>query len=83
MRVYPNPVSSTGRVTLRLDDNSSGRGVVLFYSASGVLMKRDLIFKKTTHFTETYDISNFPAGTYIIRVHFDGMPAAVKKITKQ
>lgn len=83
MRVYPNPVSRNGQLTLRLDDNSSGRGTVHFYSTSGVLMKRDVIFKKTTHFSETYNISNFPAGAYIIRVQFEGMAPAVKKITKQ
>lgn len=83
MKLYPNPVASNGVLNLRLDDNSSGRGTVQFYSISGVLVQRDEINKQGTHFNKTYNISNFPAGTYVIRVQFDGMAPETRKFQKQ
>lgn len=83
MRLYPNPVASNGTLNLRLDDNSSGRGTVQFYSISGVLVQRDEINKQGTHFNKTYNISNFAAGTYVIRVQFDGMAPVTRKFQKQ
>lgn len=83
MKLYPNPVSSNGVVTLRLDDNSSGKGAVYFFSISGVMVMRDEINKNTTHFTKTYNLSNFAAGTYVVRIHFEGMPPITRKFQKQ
>lgn len=83
MKLYPNPVASNGVLHLRLDDNSFGRGTVQFYSISGVLVQRDEINKQGTHFNKTYNISNFPAGTYVIRVQFDGMAPETRKFQKQ
>jgi hypothetical protein len=83
MKLYPNPVASNGVLNLRLDDNSTGRGTVQFYSISGVLVQRDEINKQGTHFNKTYNISNFPAGTYVIRVQFDGMAPVTRKFQKQ
>lgn len=83
MKLYPNPVASNGVLNLRLDDNSTGRGTIQFYSISGVLVQRDEINKQGTHFNKTYNISNFPAGTYVIRVQFDGMAPVTRKFQKQ
>lgn len=83
MKLYPNPVASNGLVTLRLDDNSSGKGTIRFYSISGVLVMQDEVNKNTTHFTKTYNLANFAAGTYVIRVQFEGMPPSVRKFQKQ
>ncbi|WP_290709161.1 PKD domain-containing protein, partial [Flavihumibacter sp. CACIAM 22H1] len=83
MKLYPNPVASNGIVTLRMDDNSTGKGSVQFYSISGVLVMQDEVNKNTTHFTKTYNLSNFAAGTYVIRVQFEGMPPSVRKFQKQ
>ncbi|GAO44318.1 hypothetical protein FPE01S_03_03560 [Flavihumibacter petaseus NBRC 106054] len=80
LTIWPNPVSST--MNFKLDDNVTGNAVVKVFTISGVVVMTDQINKTGTTFTKQYNLSNLTAGTYVLSVQFDKLPASVKKFQK-
>lgn len=63
--IYPNPAHKGFRISL--DNNENGRINIELLNSAGVLLKRIIDIKSGIYHKEI-DVSNLPAGTYVLRV---------------
>ena len=80
LKTYPNPVNSN--MTLRLDDEVTGKATVRIYTISGVVVFRDDIQKTSGTFIKTYNLSNLINGSYVLSVQYEDKPAVIRKFQK-
>ncbi len=80
LTTYPNPVSTT--MNIRLEDNVTGTATARIYNMLGVVMLQETINKNSGTYTKQYNLSSFPAGTYIYSIEFPKQERIVKKFQK-
>lgn len=80
LQVYPNPTS--GEITLDLSAYPAGNLHIELYNVQGEVL--EVVEKDTAEVnTERFDLSNYGAGIYLIRVQSKGLPDAVKRVIVQ
>lgn len=78
VKVYPNPINSTGNFTLETSEAFSG-GVASLHDATGTVVKT----YKVNSTLETYDVQNVAAGNYVLKVVKDEVSIKKKLIVVQ
>ncbi|MDZ4683418.1 MAG: T9SS type A sorting domain-containing protein [Saprospiraceae bacterium] len=80
LQVYPNP--TTGEITLDLSAYPANNLRIELYNVQGKVLQ--MVEKDTAEGnTERFDLSNYGAGIYLIRVQSEGLPDAVKRVIVQ
>jgi hypothetical protein len=68
---YPNPVSTGLHVEYHLAE-SAEVGISLYSSATGISRQIPVGVKQAGYYSETFDCSGFPLGTYVLSFHVRG-----------
>ncbi|MFO7938969.1 MAG: T9SS type A sorting domain-containing protein [Bacteroidales bacterium] len=76
VKIYPNPTQ--GRLRVVISQSERPRGTMELFSLTGQRM----LSRPVTQFENTLDITEFPAGTYLLRLTM-GQQVIDKKIIKQ
>ena len=67
---YPNPARDV--VTIQLNDGNTGDVIVEILDIRGALQQQQRYAKQSAFWEETLDLTNAPAGRYIIRARCNG-----------
>lgn len=72
--MMPNPVQNTTRIT-----GLTGKTIIRLYDASGQLLKEAHVSSNSF----VFDVSRYPAATYILKVYSDGQLVSSEHLIKQ
>ncbi|ULQ57956.1 PKD domain-containing protein [Flavihumibacter rivuli] len=79
-KTFPNPVQSN--MTLKWDDQLTGKAVVKIYTITGVIVYKDEFTKTGTSLTRNYNLANLVAGSYVLSLQFEDQQPIIKKFQK-
>jgi hypothetical protein len=68
---YPNPVSTDLHVEYSLAEGAEV-GISLYSSATGISRQIPVGMKQAGYYSETFDCSGFPSGTYVLSFQIRG-----------